>query len=254
MFEFIYNYLIDKNILFNLSLIFFNWYFIDDFNILLLLLSLDNVSYAVDFMINNINKNLSYNEIINENNKLYLMPTFERYLFYGTITTIYHTIKLLILRDYILYIKIILSLSSYPNINNIIYKEYLDIFEDLSHNKEKFLKIIFCEQIYNIIKKLNRIYLDDEIILDKDEIIDILYKSRNIKSEIITFIKNTLIVILLHYFKSKSLLYYKITKYIYIYNSGNYFINNIDITPFSLKNGTLKIYYFFLFFSIKSFA
>jgi hypothetical protein len=26
------------------------------------------------------------------------------------------------------------------------------------------------------------------------------------------------------------------------------------ITPFSLKNGTLKIYYFFLFFSIKSFA
>jgi len=230
MFEFIYNYLIDKNILFNLSLIFFNWYFIDDFNILLLLISLDNVSYAVDFMINNINKNLSYNEIINENNKLYLMPTFERYLFYGTITTIYHTIKLLILRDYILYIKIILSLSSYPYINNIIYKEYLDIFEDLSHNKEKFFKIIFCEQIYNIIKKLNRIYLDDEIILDKDEIIDILYKSSNIKSEIITFIKNTLIVILLHYFKSKSLLYYKITKYIYIYNSGNYFINNIDIT------------------------
>jgi len=27
-----------------------------------------------------------------------------------------------------------------------------------------------------------------------------------------------------------------------------------EITPFSLKNGTLKIYYFFLFFSIKSFA
>jgi hypothetical protein len=30
--------------------------------------------------------------------------------------------------------------------------------------------------------------------------------------------------------------------------------NNIYITPFSLKNGTLKIYYFSLFFSIKSFA
>jgi hypothetical protein len=53
--QYIMQYIIDKNILFNLLLIFFNWYFIDDFNIFLLLISLDNISHAVDFMINNIN-------------------------------------------------------------------------------------------------------------------------------------------------------------------------------------------------------
>ena len=36
-------------------------------------------------------------------------------------------------------------------------------------------------------------------------------------------------------------------------HNDTHIIDN-NITPFSLKNGTLKIYYFFLFFSIKSFA
>ena len=217
------------NLIFNLLLIFFNIYFSKDFNIYLLLTSLDNISYALNFIIININNKLSYSDIIDKNNSLYLLPLFERYLFYGFITIIYYAIQLLILRDYIFYIKIILSIASLPNINNIIYNKYYNIFNNIKQNKERIIKLIFCEQICNIIKKLNKNYIDDKIVLDNDEIIKILMESQNFKSEIITFIKNTLIVVLLNYFKSKSYIYYKITKYIYIYNSGNYYINNIDI-------------------------
>ena len=217
-----------KNIFFDICLVFFDLYFYNDFNIFLLLISLDNISYAIDFISNNFNKTLNYKEIINENNKLYISSLFERYIFYSFITCLYYFINIFILGNYLEYIKILLSLLSYPYINNIIYNNYTFVFKQIIIIKDDIIELIICEQIYNIIKKLNKYYIDDKILLDKKEIIDILKKSSNIKSEITTFIKNFLVVILLNYFKSKSFLYYKITKYIYIYNSGNYFINNIN--------------------------
>jgi hypothetical protein len=217
------------NILFNTLLVLFNWYFINDFNICLLLISLDNTAYGLNFLMNNIDHNLTYKDIINVNNRLYKLQIFERYVFYIILTITYYFIKIFILNKYVFYLKIILSFLAIPLINNIIYDEYIIIFDKLKQSKEKLIKLIFCEQIFNIIKKLNKTYIDNKIDLDKTEIISVLIKSNNFKTEIITFIKNTLIVILLNYFKSKSFIYYKLIKYIYIYNSGIYFINNINV-------------------------
>jgi hypothetical protein len=217
------------NIIFNLLLLIADWYFINNFNMCLLLISIDNISYGLDFLINNINNKLTYKDIIDVNNRLYKLQIFERYIFYIFLTGIYYFIKIFILNRYVFYLKIILSLCVIPIINNLIYDEYVHIFENLKDSKEKLIKLIFCEQIYNIIKKLNKTYVDNKIDLNRTEIIQILMESNNFKKEIITFIKNTLIVILLNYSKTKSFIYYKLIKYIYIYNSGIYFINNTNI-------------------------
>jgi len=222
----IYN--IIYNIIFNLLLILTSWYYIYDFNICLLLISIDNISYGLDFLMNNINKNLTYKDIINVNNSLYKLQICERYIFYIFLICIYYFINIFITNDNIYYLKLLLSLLIIPTINNIIYDEYFDVFDKLKKYKEKIIKLIFCEQIYHIIKKLNIYYVDNKIDLDKKEIISVLMKLTNFKLEIITFIKNTLVVMLLNYFKSKSVVYYKLIKYIYIYNSGVYFINNIN--------------------------
>jgi hypothetical protein len=192
-------------------------------------LSIDNIAYAYNFLVNNYKKKLSYKEIIDINNKTYLAPIFERYLSYGFISLIYYIFVILIIRDYIIFVKLVLSLYAIPIINNHLYLDNKDIFEFVRLKKNEIIKLIFCEQIFIIIKKLNQEYVDNQIILDKNEIIEILMETSNIKNEIITFTKNILIVLLLNYFKTKSVIYYKITKYIYMINSGKKFVNNINI-------------------------
>jgi hypothetical protein len=205
------------------------YFLFETINIFLLLLSIDNISYAYNFLINNYNKKLTYKEIIESNNKTYLTPIFERYLFYGFITITYYLFITLIMRNYIIFVKLLLALYAIPLINNKIYLEYTYIFDNVHEFKNKIIKLIFCDQIFTIIQKLNREYIDDNIILNKDELINILMLSTNIKNEIITFVKNILIVLLLNYFKTKSVIYYKITKYIYMINSGKNYVNNINV-------------------------
>ena len=233
MFESIINYYNNDIFIHIFTLI--NLYFlINNMNLLLLLLSIDNISYANDFLIKSILNKSNRNNIIIQNTKLYKLNIIERYIFYIFIYLFYSTIKLLILNKYTIFLKVLLSLSSLPIIfNNIIYDNYEDIFSRITLYKDKIIRLIFCEQIYLIIDKLNTKLLDDKLILNKDEIIftlnNELSKCNNIRTEIFKFIKNTLIVSLLSYCKSKSIIYYKLIKYIYIYNSGSYYINNINI-------------------------
>jgi len=206
----------------------FIYFFINTYNIFLLLLSIDNISYAYNFLVNNYKKKLSYKEIVDINNKTYLTPFFERYLLYGFVSIIYYILVILIIRDYIIFVKIFISLCAFPVVNNYIYLSYNNYFEFIRLKKNEITKLIFCEQIYTIIKRLNAQYVDNEIIINKEEIIQILMDTMIVKDEIITFTKNILIVLLLNYFKTKSTIYYKITKYIYMINSGKKFINNIN--------------------------
>jgi len=216
------------DIIFNSIIFVFTCFSINNFNTFLLILSIDNFSYALDFIMNNINKSLTYHDIIFRNNKVYKIGLTERYIYYIFITLIYYFIKILILDRYVYFLKILISLMSIPYIfNQIIYENFKDYFDKLCIYKDKIIKLIICEQIYNIVEKINKKYLNDEIILNKTDIINILEKC-DLKSELISFIKNFFVVTLLSYCKTKSFLYYKLIKYVYIYNSGKYYINNIN--------------------------
>jgi hypothetical protein len=203
--------------------------FVIEINIFLLLLSIDNISHAYNFLVNNYNQRLTYKDIVDINNKIYLAPIFERYCFYGLITLTYYLFDLLVIENYIIFVKFLLSIIAFPYINNKIYERYVDIFEKIRLEKNKIIKLIFCKQIYKIIEKLNYEYVDNEIILYKNEIIDLLMVTNNFNNEIITFTKNIIIVLLLNYFKTKSIIYYKLTKYIYMINSGKNYINKINL-------------------------
>jgi len=216
------------DIIFNSIIFIFTCFSINNFNTFLLILSIDNFSYALDFIINNINKSLTYHDIIFRNNKVYKIGLVERYIYYIFIAFLYYFIKILILDRYVYVLKILISLMSIPYIfNQIIYENFKDYFDKLCTYKDKIIKLLVCEQIYNIIEKINKKYLNEKIILNKSDIIMVLEKC-DLKSELLSFIKNFLIVSLLNYCKTKSFLYYKLIKYVYIYNSGKYYINNIN--------------------------
>lgn len=216
------------DIIFNTIIFGFTCFSINNFNTFLLILSIDNFSYALDFIMNNINKSLTYHDIILRNNRVYKIGLTERYVYYIFITLFYYFIKILILDKYVYFLKILISLITIPYIfNQIIYDNFKDFFDKLSIYKDKIIKLIICEQLYNIIEKINKKYLNEKIILNKIDIINILKKC-DLKSELISFIKNFFVVTLLSYCKTKSFIYYKLIKYVYIYNSGKYYINNIN--------------------------
>jgi len=216
------------DIIFNSIIFIFTCFSINNFSTFLLILSIDNFSYALDFIMNNINKSLTYHDIIFKNNRVYKIGLVERYIYYIFITLLYYFIKILILDRYVYFLKILISLMSIPYIfNQIIYENFKNTFDKLCISKNKIIKLIICEQLYNIIEKINKKYLNEKIILDKTEIIIILEKC-DLKSELISFIKNFFLVSLLSYCKTKSFVYYKLIKYVYIYNSGKYYINNIN--------------------------
>ena len=94
------------DIIFNAIIFVFTCFSINNFSTFLLILSIDNFSYALDFIMNNINKSLTYHDIIFRNNKVYKIGLTERYIYYIFITLLYYFIKILILDRYVYFLKI----------------------------------------------------------------------------------------------------------------------------------------------------
>ena len=231
-----------NDIIINITTCISIYFLYDKMYIFLLLISIDSISYANHFLIKSIMHNIVDQDknIVNQNNKLYKPTLFERYLSYAVIYFFYNIIKLLILNKGAIFFKIFLCIISLPLIFNIIYCKYEYIFKHITEFRDNIIRIIISEQIYNILVKLNIKFFNNKIILNKNEIINELNKCKNIGKEINKFIKNTLIVFVMSYTNSKSFIYYKIIKYIYIYNTGSYYINNINLDD--AKQQIIKIF------------
>lgn len=229
------------NIIINLLLFFYIINVNNTNSIFLHILSIDNIAFALDFIINLIKtkqifKREHYQNIVILNNNLYKGKLIERYVYYILITFLYWLIYLFVIQNNI--IRYIIFITIIPCVFNTIYDTYEKYFKLISEYKDYIIKIFLAEQVSNIIKFLSKKYIDD-VNVDKEHIKITLLETNTIIDEIYSFIKNFLIVLLMMYFRSKSILYYKIVKYIYIYNSGNYYINNIDLT--SCKNNLKQI-------------
>ena len=218
------------NLLLNCGLCIFISYFIDIYNTLLLLISIDNFAYAINFILYILNRKYdnkdNHKQIIIENNNLYFGSTYERYMFYILSYIIYNLIYYFVTEHSI--IKYLICFAIIPDIYNHIYIKYNNCFLLIKEYITYILKIFLAEQVTNIIKYLSEKYIDD-ISIDKEHIKETLLETDTLISEIYLFIKNFFIVLLMMYSRSKSIFYYKIIKYIYIYNSGNYYITNIDL-------------------------
>jgi len=186
----------------NSILFIFILYFINIYDTFLILISIDNFSFALDFIINickskyNLsNNNLTNNkEIINKNNNLYLGSTCERYIYIILCYVIYNLIYYFVTENYI--IKYAICFSIIPDIFNNIYLKYNNYFLSIKEYKTYIIKIFLAEQVTNIIKYLSTKYIDD-IVIDKEHIKDTLLETDTLISEIYLFIKNFLIVLLI---------------------------------------------------------
>jgi hypothetical protein len=127
-------------------------------------------------------------------------------------------------------LKYIFGLLIVPFIfNDYIYPKLGYLFDKISIKKAKLIKKICSEQIASAIIQLNKLYIVDTDLIDKDQLVDKLMSATNIQTHIYMFIKNTVATILMMNLRKRSTVYYKLTKYAYMYNSGDYLQNiNLD--------------------------
>lgn len=193
------------------------------FNLLIGLLSIDSSYSAVEFVRNNIDKDLTESQILTTNEKLYKIGIIERYVYYIGLWALYLFFSIFVLNNNAIIIKYLAGLTLVPIFfNTIVYQNLKKIFIRIHKEKSDLLRKICFEQIANVIVHLERITIGGDIIIVKSEIIQALNNIETIKNDAVTFVKNVLITSLLIYLRKNSRLYYKIVKYVYHYGFGEY--------------------------------
>jgi hypothetical protein len=194
------------------------------------LIYIDSIYYIIDFIKNSFNKKISDNQVLINNSGLYKTDSLNRYFYYLSTSVLYTYLKYFVFNAEILFLKYIFGLLIVPFIfNDYIYPKLWHIFDKISIKKTKLIKKICSEQIASAIIQLNKIYIANIDLIDKDQLVNKLMTVTNIQTNIYMFIKNTVATILMMKLRKSSTFYYKLTKYAYVYNSGDYLQNiNLD--------------------------
>ncbi len=198
-------------------------YLCSNINLFISLITIDSIYNAVDFIKNISDKKLTDSQVVNTSNNLYKIGTIDRYIYYSGTYVIHIFISNLVCNCELIIVRYMIGLTLLPFIfNNIIYKKLNKIFVAIINERTEIIKKIYCTQTANMIIYLKKIYFGNNVLLDKQEIINALYNLDNIKSEIWLFIRTFIIVYVLMYLRKYFRMYYKIAKYIYMYGYGEY--------------------------------
>ena len=194
------------------------------YNMLLKMLTVDSLFSAYNFMKLFVQTNISESQIIVQSNNVYTSSAMDRYIFYFLQFIGYKvlTYSLFITDNTILYYSVFLTLI--PSILNRILAD--DIYNFIKKKKEHVVRIILTKQLAYLIKLFSRIYLDKEISVKYNELLPLLKNYKESIQYMIAALKNAALMILLVYIKNySSNFYYKITKYIYNYKSGEILVS-----------------------------
>jgi len=193
------------------------------------LIYIDSLFHILNLVRNIINEKLSDKQVLIKNQILYKTDSLNRYVYYATINIFDNFLSYFIFNKNITIVKHILGLSIMPVIfNDYIYPHYENAFDYITHKSQMLTKRVFSEQIASLIIKLNKVYILDVNLIDKTTLVENLMSATHIYEQTYNFVKNTILTILLIKLRGKSTLYYKLTKYAYIYNSGDY-LQNVTI-------------------------
>lgn len=207
----------------------FAFYMFSTSGLMFILITIDSIFNAIDFLISNFDKTMTDSQIVISNEKLYNVGSIERYVYYIGASLTYFTTTLFLLNGPSILLKSLLVLTVTPIIfNKIIHTKLISIFDIISRTKIMLLKKLCAEQLTNLIIKLSKTYVDSELEIDKNEMIDSLIELNKLESDVYAFLKNILVVSLMIYLRNNARLYYRIAKYIYAYNSGE-FITDMTI-------------------------
>jgi hypothetical protein len=160
--------------------------------------------------------------ILKATDKLYTSNLLDRYIYYIIITLFYYTLCNFFWIDY-KYNKILLILST-PNLLNYILK--LNIFTRIKQKKQYIIKIIITKQVAFLIKTCSRIYLNKIININYLELMDIFINYDKTYENFIKCLKTSIIIFIITHIKLKhNYIYYKLSKYVYNYTTGEYLIS-----------------------------
>lgn len=215
---------------YNLLMLVVNIWMIYQFSLnLCTLIYIDSIYYVIDFIRNIFNEKISDKQVLINNDELYKTDSLNRYFYYLLLSVTHTYLKYFVFNTDILFLKYIFGLLIVPFIfNNYIYPKLSHIFAKLTIKKNRLIKKICSEQIACAIIQLNKLYMVNMDLIDKGQLVDKLTSVTDIQTHIYTFIKNTLATVLMMKLRKSSTIYYKLTKYAYMYNSGDY-LQNISL-------------------------
>ncbi len=188
-------------------------------NFYLQLITIDSVFSAIHFFKQFIDYKITESQIVQKSNTLYKCSLLDRYIYYFTSYFLYNTICNFFWVKYIRLIYYGFLISTLPPLLNKIINSY--IFIRLRKKKENIIKTILSKQLGSLIKLSSKTYLNRDIEIQDNELVPLFDDYNKTVNYILDIMKNLLIIFLVMYVKKCSTsFYYKLTKYIYNYKTG----------------------------------
>ena len=225
------------NFLYYLLLIIFSNYMMVDYSLIIKIISIDGLFNTIHFLKTYLNKNMTDSQIVKESYSLYNNSSLDRYIYYFIIYIVSKIINNIFWINDISIYHLIYEILIIPNIlNKIINSEQ---FKLIKNKKEEIIKKIISKQFALGINYIAKTYLEKEVKVKYKDILPLLNNYQEGLEYILEAFKNSMIMLLLDYLKSYSpKFYYKISKYIYNYKTGE---NLIPINTESSKQLLLDI-------------
>lgn len=195
-------------------------YMIPHNSLIIKLTTLDSFFIALNFIISFLNRELKEIDIISRNASVYEKSLLDRYILYGLIQSAYTVISLFFWTFNHGWINNLLLFTVIPFVTNSILKSRY--FKIIIKRKEYFIKKIIAKNFTKIIKVYSKVYLDKDVVVGYKELMPLLNDYQQTINYTYSILKTSLVLALLAKVKEYSPnFYYKMTKHIYIYKTGN---------------------------------
>lgn len=204
--------------------------FYNNKHIILFSITFDGIFSALYFVKNFVLNNVDKKDLLKINQELYKVSILNRYLYYIFIQILYYIICIWFWRLEILLFEYLLLLTICPVCINFIGEKILhNLFNYIDKEKRKFIKIIASKQLSAIMNKVCEICIQTHPQIDYKELLFIFDDYENTVKNIWVFLKNFLLISLIHYTKNNSNVFYgKLITYFYNYKTGN-LIESVDL-------------------------
>lgn len=195
-----------------------------NYSLLLKIITLDSLYNAYHFFKTYFQPELSESQIVRYSSTLYNSSLLDRYIVYiGKYTTYKIVCCLLWVSDIsgLYYLTLITSIP--PFVNKIL---SLNFFDTIRAYKEKVIKTIIAKQFASLIRVFSKVYLNKETNVKHKELMPLFDSYKDAIYYFQEIFKNGLIMLLVTYIKNySSNFYYKLTKYLYNYKTGDMLVS-----------------------------
>lgn len=207
------------------------WYITPGYDLFIKMITLDSSWSAITFLTNYYNNDITESQIINKSSSLYSGSLTDRYICYISLYLL-HTIICIFFQLSIFHPLYWCSLFlTIPSILNKILTS--SQYGMIKTKKEYYIKIICAKLFATGIKKISKIYLHEKIKIKYTELMPFITNYKDAVNYITEILKNVAIILIIGLIRRNcKTLYYRMTKYLYIYKSGE------SLTTFNNKTST----------------